>query len=195
MSTINILNTLEMVGFLKNNGTACRFVGMFSKTPVIDIRVDNPWNASKKFKSGLYKVSRKIGIINANYNRSVINRIAAMLNVPVADVDYVAGETWYEHVLTQDGKALPLCQHKDETKRNGKFYLQYFPHNSISSYVDENSQPVSDEIVESWLYKKAERPAFKPCVIAVSLENVLQLKASGVILEQPDFKEAEALLT
>jgi hypothetical protein len=194
MSTVSILNSLEMVGFIKANGTACRFVGMTSKTPVVDIKVGNPWGASKKTKSGLYKVSKKIGIINANYNDGVANRIADMLGMKRGTVSYEAGETWYEHLKTPEGKALPLCQHKDESKRNGKYYLQYFPHKSTAVYVNETGETVDETTVEPWLYAKSERPEFKPSVIAVSLENILQLKASGVILETPDFKEAEALL-
>src|ERR1039458_315193 len=133
-SVIRMASELEMLGFLKTNGTACRFVAIVSKTPVVKIRVGNPWGASAKSKNGLYKVSRKLGIINANYNTSVRNRIADRLGVTLSEVEYESGETWYEHLQTVEGKALPIVQHKDETKRNGQYYLQYFPQKSSNAY-------------------------------------------------------------
>ena len=93
-----MVSELEMLGFIKTNGTACRFVAIVSKTPVVKIKVGNPWGASAKSKSGLYKVSRKIGIINANFNTSVRNRIAEKLGVKLAEVEYENGEVWYEHL-------------------------------------------------------------------------------------------------
>ena len=116
-----------MLGFLKTNGTQCRFVAMTTKTPVVKIRADNPWGAGAKTKCGLYKVSRKIGIINANYNSSVRNRIAETLGVKLSEVEYQNGQVWYEHLTTQDGKALPVVQHKDERKRDGQVLFAVFP--------------------------------------------------------------------
>ena len=185
---------LEMLGFLKTNGTACRFVAIVSKTPVVKIRVGNPWGASAKSKNGLYKVSRKLGIINANYNTSVRNRIADRLGVTLSEVEYESGETWYEHLQTVEGKALPIVQHKDETKRNGQYYLQYFPQKSSNAYVDESGEVIADEMVKRWLYAESERPDFKPAVIAVNLCNVKELRASGVVIEMPDLEEAEQAL-
>ena len=185
---------LEMLGFLKTNGTACRFVAIVSKTPVVKIRVGNPWGASAKSKNGLYKVSRKLGIINANYNTSVRNRIADRLGVTLSEVEYESGETWYEHLQTVEGKALPIVQHKDETKRDGQYYLQYFPQKSSNAYVDESGEIIADEMVKRWLYAESERPDFKPAVIAVNLCNVKELRASGVVIEMPDLEEAEQAL-
>jgi hypothetical protein len=189
-----MLSELEMLGFLKTNGTQCRFVAITTKTPVVKIRKGNPWNAGKDTESGLYKVSRKFGIINANYNTSVRNRIAERLGVKLGEVEYENGECWYVHLTTQDGKALPVVQHKDEAKRDGQYYLQYFPHKSTNAYCNEAGEPVADAEVKPWLYRESERPDFKPAVIAVKLGNVKQLKASGVIMEMPDFDEAETLL-
>ena len=183
---------LEMLGFLKTNGTQCRFVSVVTKTPVVKIKVGNPWGAGKSEK-GLYKISRKIGIINANYNTSVRNRIASILGVELKEVGYENGETWYSHLTTGDGKALPVVQHKDETKRKG-FYLQFFPHKSVNAYVNEVGEPVAESEIKPWLYKQSERDEFKPCVIVVKLENVASLKASGVIIEMPALEEAEAIL-
>lgn len=191
-----MMSELEMLGFIKGNGTACRFVAIVSKTPVVKIRVGNPWGASAKSKSGLYKVSRKIGIVNANYNTSVRNRIADKLGVTLPEVEYENGEVWYEHLKTVDGKNLPLVQHKDESKRDGQYYLQYFPQveKSVNSYVNEAGEVVPDALVKPWLYKESERPDFKPCVIAVNLRNIHCLKASGVVVEMPELSEVEAAL-
>lgn len=184
-----------MLGFLKSNGTQCRFVAMVSKTPVVAIKVSNPWGASKKTKSGLYKVSRKNGIINANYNKSVRSRIAAATGVELAEVEYTSGETWYSHIPTVDGRSLPVVWHKDEAKRNGNYYLQYFPHKSTSVYVNEAGEIVPDETVKPYLYKESELEDFKPCVIAVNLCNIVELRASGVIMQAEDIDEAEAILS
>lgn len=184
---------LEMLGFLKTNGTQCRFVSVVTKTPVVKIKKGNPWGAGKATERGLYKLSRKIGLINANYNTSVRRRIAEKLGVELKEVEYDSGECWYQHLTTGDGKALPVVQHKDETKRTG-FYLQFFPHKSFNAYVNEAGEPVKDAEVEPWLYAESARPDYKPCVIAVKLENVASLKASGVVIEMPALEEAEAIL-
>ena len=195
-SVIQMVNELEMLGFIRSNGTACRFVAIVSKTPVVKIKAGNPWGASAKSKNGLYKVSRKIGIVNANYNTSVRNRIAEHLGVSLGEVEYENQDVWYEHLLTVDGKPLPLVQHKDESKRQGQYYLQYFPQTekSVNSYVNEQGETVPDEMVKRYLYKESERPDFKPCVIAVNLRNIHCLKASGVIVEMPELAEVEAAL-
>ena len=189
---VQMVNTLEMVGFLKTNDTSCRFVSMISKTPVVKIKAGNPWGAGSKTKNGLYKVSKKIGIINANFNTSVRTRIAEILGVKLSEVEYENGETWYKHLTTADGKNLPLVQHKDETKQ-GDFYIQYYPHKSTNHYVNESGEVIPNAIVQPFLYKENERPEFKPAVIVVNLANVRQLKASGIIINMPDFEEAEAI--
>ncbi len=176
-----------MAGFIKSNGTQCRFVSIVTDTPVVKIRKGNPFGA-------LRKVSRKMGIVNANYNTSVRNRIADKLGVNLSEVEYKNGEVWYEHLLTVDNKPLPLVQHKDESKRNGKLYLQYFPHKAHSVYVSANGDTVADELVKPWLYKETERPDYKPTVIAVELGNVKEIRASGVIMESADLDEAESAL-
>src|SRR5512137_109658 len=185
---VSITNPLEMAGFIKSNGTQCRFVAIVTDTPVVKIRKGNPFN-------GLRKVSRKMGIVNANYCNSVRNRIADKLGVKLSEVEYEAGEVWYQHLKTADNKPLPLVEHKDEAKRQGKLYLQYFPHKSVNAYVLPNGDTVSDEAVKPWLYKETERPDFKPSVIAVELGNVKEIRASGVIMQAEDLDEAEAALT
>jgi hypothetical protein len=60
--------------------------------------------------------------------------------------------------------------------------------------VNEAGEVIPDSVVQPFLYKESERPDFKPAVIVVNLANVKQLKASGVIVNMPDFDEAEAIL-
>jgi hypothetical protein len=57
-----------------------------------------------------------------------------------------------------------------------------------------NGDTVTDEQLKPFLYATKPRPDFKPCVISIDLANVRQLKASGVVIEMPDFAEAEAIL-
>lgn len=187
-----------MVGFIKSNGTECRFVAMVSKTPVTKIKVGNPFG--QVIKGGkvqgecqLFKVSRKIGLVNANYNTSVRNRIAVKLGVKVSDVEYENGEVWYEHLKTVDGKALPLVVNK-KTPDNGEFYLQYYPHKSTNAYVNAKGETIADATVNPWLYAETERAEFKPAVIAIKISNIKELKASGVIMQAEDLDAAAEAL-
>jgi hypothetical protein len=192
---VSMVSTLEMLGFLKTNGTNCRFVSMTTKTPVVKIRAKNPWNAGAKTQSGLFKVSKKIGIINADYVASVERRIAEALGVKPGEVQYTAGTTWYKHLTTADGKPLPVVINKDEAKQ-GEFYLQYFPmtERSVNAYVNDAGEPVADEVVKPWLYAESPRSEYKPAVIAVKLSNIVRLKASGIVIEMPELPEVEAAL-
>ncbi len=191
------MNEAEMAGFIKANGTDCRFVSMVSQTPVTKMKVSNPWHTIKDGKvvgeCNLFKVSRKIGIINANYNKSVRNRIAEKLGVQLSEVEYVSGEVYYEHLKTADGKALPLVQHKEESKRNG-LMLQYYPHKSENCYKTAAGEIVPDSEVAKYAYATGSRSEFKPTVIAIYLSNIKQLTASGVVMQASDYDEAEASL-
>lgn len=192
-NVVKMMNSLEMLGFIKTNGTSCRFTAITTRTPVVKIRAGNPWGAGAKTESGLYKVSRKIGIINVHWCAAVERRIAEKLGVPAKEVEYVAGDVWYEHLMTSDDKALPVVQHKDEAKRNGEFYLQYFTHKSENYYVNEAGEVVPDATVKPWLYAAPERSDFKPSVISVKLSNIQQLKLSGIVIEMPELNEVESL--
>ena len=184
---VEITSSLEMAGFIKSNGTQCRFVSILTDTVVSKIKKGNPF-------PGLRKVSRKMGIVNANYNMSVRRLIAENKGVTLAEAEYTNGEVWYCHLTTMDGKPLPLVQHKDETKR-GKLYLQYFPHKAESKYVLPNGDTVSHEDVKPWLYKEKEWDENKPVVISIDLDNIKQIKASGVIMQAEDLEEAESLFS
>lgn len=193
---VQMTSELEMLGFLKTNGTACRFVSITTKTPVVKIKAGNPWKAGKDTESGLYKVSRKLGLINANYNTSVRRRIAEKLGVELSAVEYENGKSAYQHLMTADNPPQPLpVLVKASNPNDGVYYLQYFPHKSFANvYVNEAGEVVPDATVKPWLYKETERPDYKPSVIAPKLRNIVQLKASGVVIEMPELEEAEAIL-
>jgi len=184
---VQMLDQLEIVGFIKSNGTQCRFVALTIDTPVTKMRVASPF-------AGVRKVAHKTGIINAKYNNAVRNRIAELLGVEVKQVEYENGEVWYRHLMTvgENPKALPLVVNR--TKEDGKYYLQFFPRHSTHKYVMPDGTPVTNEQLAPWLYKQSPRPAFKPAVISIDLANVRELRASGVIVQMPDFDEAEAIL-
>ena len=200
-TVVSMASELEMLGFIKANGTQCRFVSMTTRTPVVKMRVSNPFHTIKNGKVigevGLWKVSRKIGIINANFNTSVRRRIAEKLGVNLSEVEYENGEVWYTHLMTLDNppRPLPLVWHKDEAKRaQGGHYLQYFPQKSENAYCNGAMEPVADDVVKPFLYAESERPDYKPAVISVSLRNIHRLKASGVVVEMPELSEVETLL-
>jgi hypothetical protein len=194
-----MVSELEMLGFIKTNGTECRFVGLVTKTPVVKIRSGNPWHVVKNNKvvgtCNLFKVAQSHGLINANYNTSVRRRIADKLGVTLGEVEYENGKCWYEHLRTSDNKPLPIVQHKEEAKRDETgFSLQYFPLGySGSHYVNGAGEVVPDDVVKPWLHAASERPDYKPVVQAPKLRNILCLKASGIVIEMPDLEEAKAL--
>ena len=199
-SIVRMLSELEMLGFIKTLGTQCCIAAIFTKTPVVKIRKGNPWHVVKDGKvqgeCNLFKLSRKLGIINARYNTSVRRLIAEKLGVTLGEVEYENDpRIWYEHLQTADGKPLPIVQHKDEAKREETGYsLQYFPwtSKSVNRYVNGQGETVPDAEVKRWLYAESERPDFKPAVIAPKLRNIVELRASGVIIEMPELPEVEA---
>ena len=189
--TILTVNQLELMGFLVSNGTACRFVSLLTKTPVVKIRTGNPWGASAKTKKGLYKVSKKRGLINLNYVAAVERRIANAIGVPEEIVEYIPDESWHKHVRNAEGNPSPVVL--NAKKDDGKMYLMYHPQGSENHYVNEAGEVVPEETVKPWLYAESPRSDIKPPTITIELKNVLQMKASGCILGQGDVEEAKAL--
>ena len=173
-----------MVGFLKTNGTGCRFVSLLSET--------KPRLVSGCPYKGVVKIARRIGWLNINYNKAVRRNIAETLRVDLKDVEYTNGETWYVHVTTAEGKALPLCVNK-KSPNSGKYYVQYFPHKSETVYVLPNGDTIAESLLEPYFYK-GERTEFKPAVITLGLENIKELRASGLIIETADTAELEKIL-
>ena len=183
---ISILSHLEMVGFIKMNGSACRFVSLTSETPV-------KLKVGCQHRGNVLKVSKKMGLVNVNYVASVCRKIAEKFGLNADEPQYEAGEVWYQHIKTSDGKNLPLVVNKN-TPDNGKYYLQFFPRKSVNKYVlADTREEIAESELEPYFYARSENP-FKPCVIAVDLTNVKELRASGVIMQAEDIDAAEAVL-
>lgn len=182
---VEITNHLEMLGFIKSNGTQCRFVSLISETEP-KLKQDCPYK-------GVVKVSKKQGMVNVNYNTSVKRKVAEKFGVEIKDVEYENGKVWYKHLTTADGKSLPIVVNK-KTPENGNFYLQFFPTKSVNVYRLPNGDMVDEAKLEPYFYSRGERSEFKPCVIAIGLENVKQLRASGVIMTTEDAEQAEEAL-
>jgi len=170
MQTIN-----EIVGFMKQNGTNCRLVSLVTET-------QPKMKLSCPFK-GVVKVSRKRGIVNANFNTTVRRRIAKHLGVKLAEVEYTDGDVWYKHLTTADGKMLPLVVNKKvETPSEATdFYLQYYPTHSKDFYRLPNGETVTAEQIKPWIYQQPEKPHFKPVVISIRVANIKKMRASVVL--------------
>lgn len=182
---VKITDPLEMVGFIRSNGTQCQFVSMLTVT-VPKVRKDCPY-------PGVVKVSRRNGLLNMNYNTAVRKRISESLGVPIADVEYTNGETWFKHETQADGKALPLVTNK--RKDDGKFYVQYFPvRTSGTRYVLPGGELVSEESLKPFFYARPEREEYKPVTCVFNVANIKELRASKVIMQTGATEAAEAIL-
>jgi hypothetical protein len=174
---IKISDPLELVGFLRANGTQCQFISMLTHTEA-DV------NKSCPFK-GVVKVSRRNGLINMNYNTAVRKRMADAMGVPIEEVEYTNGKTWFKHETTDgtpEGKALPLCVHA--TKPTGKFYLQYFPIQSSGTYfMDERGERIPVEALKPYFPKEREKSEFKPITCVFGVDSIKQMHVAGVIIE------------
>lgn len=182
---VKIVDHLKMVGFIQANGTQCRFVSLLSETPVKNIKAACPFK-------GVIKVSRKYGMVNINYVESVQRKITSKLGLEPGTFEYQAGETWYKHLTTEDGKSFPIVVNK-KTPDNGEFYLQFFPTKSTNAYHMPDGTPVSEDQLKPYFYKREDN-VFKPTVICIKVSNIKELRASGIILQSEDIDEAEALL-
>lgn len=181
---VKITDPLEMVGFLRTNGTTCQFVSMLTVTEP-KLKKSCPY-------VGVKKISRRNGLLNVNFNTAVRKRLSESLGLPMNDVEYVNGKTWFVHEMTSDGKALPLVKH--ETKNDGKFYVQYFPiRSSGTKYVLPNGETVSESVLEQYFYARSESE-FKPATCVFHVENITELRASKVIIQTDDTENVETIL-
>ncbi len=172
------MNTVQnIVGFLKTNGTKCRYVSMVSETAP-KLRPGCPFK-------GVVKVSRKRGIVNANYNTTVRRRIAKHLGVAFKQVEYTDGEVWYRHLMTAEGKPLPLVVNKkvQSPSEATEHYLQYFPTRSTNAYRMPSGETVTEEQIKPWFATQPEKPPYKPAVISIKISNIKKLRASVAITE------------
>lgn len=182
MKANELTNISDMANFIIEGGTACRFVGITSETEP-KLKKSCPF-------VGVRKISRKVGMVNVNYASAVDRRIAQILGCEVGEVTHTPGTTWYQHVTTPDGRALPLVHHKDPAKV-GNFYLQFFPRKSVDKYVDAQGNEIAESELEPHFYSKGERKEYKPAVIVLSLDNIKELRASGQVVTAEDMGEAE----
>jgi hypothetical protein len=181
---VRITDPLEMVGFIRTNGTQCQFVSMLTVTAP-KLKKTCPWK-------DVLKISRRNGLLNVNYNTSVRRRIAKALGVELSEATYENGETWYAHQMTEDGKPLPLVCHK--TKNDGKFYVQYFPiRSSGTRYTTASGETIAGEKLEQYFYARKESE-YKPAVCCFAVENIKELHASKVIIKTDESEMAEANL-
>lgn len=172
-----------MAEFIRANGTACRFVSLLSETEP-KLRKDCPFK-------GVKKITRTLALVNVDHAAACERGIAALLGVDAGSVDYTPGETWYRHEETQDGKHLPLCVHKE--KPESGFYLQYFPRSTSSAYRDSSGNEVSHDSLAPFFYARKETE-WKPQTRVVSLANIRELRASGIIAQAGDVESAEKAL-
>jgi hypothetical protein len=170
MQTIN-----EVVGFMKQNGTNCRLVSLVTETKP-KLKPGCPFK-------GVVKVSRKRGIVNANYNTLVRRRIAKHLGVKLAEVEYTDGDVWYRHLTTAEGQMLPLVVNKkvQSPSEATEHYLQYFPTHSKNFYRLPNGETVTAEQIKPWFAAQSEKIHFKPAVISVKVSNIKKMRASVVL--------------
>lgn len=182
---VKITDPLEMVGFIRTNGTKCQFVSLLTRT-VPKLKKSCPY-------TNVIKIARRSGLMNVNYNTAVRRLVSKALGIELSDVEYENGETWYRHELTVDDKALPLCTHK--TKKDGKFYLQFYPtRNSPSKYVSGiTGEEIPYSALKPHFYARKDLD-FKPRVVVFSMENVVQLNAANVIIKTDETDQVAQVL-
>lgn len=172
-----------MAEFIRSNGTQCRFVSLLSETEP-KLRKDCPFK-------GVKKITRTLALVNVDHATACERGIAALLGVDAGSVDYVPGETWYRHEMDANGRSLPLCVHKE--KPESGFYLQFFPRRTESVYRDSSGNEVSHDSLAPFFYARKETE-WKPQTRVVSLANIRELRASGVIAQSGDVESAEKAL-
>jgi hypothetical protein len=179
---VKITDPLEMVGFIKTNGTQCQFVSMLTVTEP-KLKKSCPY-------VGVTKVSRRNGLINMNYNTAVLKRIAASIGQPISEVSYENGAVWFEHIKDGEGKALPLVQH---AKTPNGFYLQYFPLKSKDSYQLSNGEPITEDKLKPFFYARKESD-YKPITCVFKMDNIKELRAAGFIIQTDEVPVVESIL-
>ena len=163
---------MEMVGFIRSIGTECRFVSMVTETEVKMRKTGNPF-------VGAVKRSRRNGLVNINFVTAVEKRLKELTGKAT---EYVAGSTWYEHTMTEDGRPLPLCVHK---KDNRKFYIQYFPHRTLgrNEYFLNGRRLTETEVSQMKTFITPDnRAEHKPAVITLAMDSIRELRARKVAM-------------
>lgn len=180
MNTTVKLNVDQMVGFLMTVGLQSMFISAKSATKVKLNKFDRTPDKHPRPWSEVTKLAEVTGWLNVDYKRAVERKISKATGIPAAQIDYSLGEVWFKHLLTEDGKKTPVVVNKE--KEDGKFYIFYFHRKTKSArYVAPNGEPITWEQMTPWL--PPPRPeSIKPAVRALTLNNVRQLKARGLIV-------------
>ena len=164
VKTITINDNNELATFLRILGTECQFISMETETEVKMRKTGNPW-------LGTVKVTKRNGLVNVNHE----DRVNRRMKEAGLDPSYTAGETWYVHETTADGKVIPLCQSKKDA--NAK-YLQFFPHRSRGTKYFLNGRELTAEEVEQMKTFVPEKDwgEFKQPVITLKMDSIRRIK-------------------
>ena len=164
MKTISIKNNNELPAYLRTLGTECQFISMVTETEVKMRKTGNPF-------VGTVKVARRNGLVNVNHE----DRVNRRMTEAGIEANYEAGETWYLHETTKDGKVIPLCFSKKDA--NAK-YLQFFPHRNLSTKYMLNGRNLTAEEVtkmKSFIPEK-DWGDFKQPVITLKMDSIKAIK-------------------
>ena len=179
MKTTVKLSVPEIVGFLKTIGLQSMFISAKSATT---------FKLNQKSKDGIpnpfgivTKLADVTGWLNIDYQKAVERRIGKATGIPAAQISYELGEVWFKHLLTEEGKKTPVVVNK--TKEDGKYYVFYFHRKTKAArYVGPNGEPIQYEQMRPWLPAPRKDNPNKPAVRALTLNNLRELKARGMIV-------------
>lgn len=181
---VTITNALEAVGFIKQGGTQCRFISVLTETEV-ELLKSSPYQ-------GVRKVSRRIGMINVNYVAGVEKRRAAAMGIPVSEVEYKPGKTWYYHDQTEDGKPLPIVRHS----KTHIPYLQYFPLRSFGTrYLLPNGDEIPEDTLKPYFKSRGWVDDTKPRVCVFKMESLKSIRVYGVEFKTPKAQQLQDTLS
>jgi len=168
-----LTNKSQLIEFLRNLGSQCQFVTISTDTEPKMRKTGNPY-------LGVRKIAKRNGLLNVNYTDSVSRKIAAKVNLPEEQVNYVPKPTWYMHENDDKGRPIALCRHQ---KDDSKYYLQYFPIRNLGTeYVMPNGDIVPEENLKPFLQESGGSD-IKPMVITIGMDSIVEMKARGVNVE------------
>ena len=185
-TTIKIEDKSEMIDFLRSIGTECRFITVLTETIVDQNKTRLTGGHVRSPKTGkiilerqinpyygAVKVARRNGFVNADFVQMVEKRYATIMGVPVGDVDYTAGGTWYQHCHSEDNKPLCLCEHQKDPSRK---YLQMFPLRNLgeTTYWLKGQPMTKDQVNDmyaNWVTED-ENPEWKPRCIVLAIDSI-----------------------
>ena len=193
--TIRITEKREMANAIIAAGVECMFGVADTETPVdmpqgkatgrkvISPKTGKPINEKTPNPYlGTIKIARRNFFVNADFVKACEKRYAELNGLNPNAVEYTPGTTWYNHVMTTDGKPLCLCQHKEDPQRQ---YLQVFPLRNfgetvyVSPTLGRLSKEQVDDMYKNWVTEK-EQEEWKPRVIVLGLDSIRTLSLRRV---------------